>query len=289
MARSFAHDARRTSLTVAPLLLALSIWMAAADDPPDAPAALGGFATSGGSLSGFLSTPLPGTQARADADAASRLEQALRGFDGVVEAHVLLARPSADPSASPDVAAQLRLRPEFRPTDAWLETVRIFSLRTVPSLRPDRLTIVTSDGRILFEAGEALLPTVSTPRTPVLDETFRFEPWWLFAAAAIGFVLVSCGLLLHRLMNHESARAQTDAAEGPLEFLRDVPDETIAHALARERPEMISAMLALAPAEVAERLRRREDLPGQLPAPAGPLDEATVTALADALRRRLAE
>lgn len=291
MAWSSAHDQRRATLSLIPLLLlALHALPAAADDPPAGPTVgRGAFSSGGGVLSDLLSAPLPGTQARADADLAARLQQTLLGFDGVNDARVLVTRVSPEPDAPSGVVVQLKLDPQFRPTPAWLDTLCIFSLRIIPDLDPDRLTIAASDGRTLLEAGESRLPEISTPRTPVLDETFRSGPWWLLAAAGAGFVLVSCGLLLHRLVRGEAGRQEARAADGPLEFLRDLPEERVARVLSQERPEVVAAVMALAPAGLAERLAARCELPAQLPRLAGPLGRPMVNALADALRRRLAE
>ena len=291
MAWSSAHDLRRATLSLIPLLLlALHALPAAADDPPaGTPVGRGTFSSGGGVLSDLLSAPLPGTQARADADLAPRLQQTLLGFDGVNDARVLVTRVSPEPDAPSGLAVQLKLDPQFRPDHARLDTIGIFSLRIIPDLDPDRLTIAASDGRTLFEAGESRLPEISTPRTPVLDETFRSGPWWLLAAAGAGFVLVSCGLLLHRLVRGEAGRQEARAADGPLEFLRDLPEERVARVLSQERPEVVAAVLALAPARLAERLAARGELPAQLPRLAGPLGRPMVTALADAQRRRLAE
>lgn len=267
----------RTSLTwlLLTLLLIASGRHAYAADPPPA------------GLTDLLSAPLPGTQARDDADLSRRLERALADFDGVDGARVILVRPPNSPEALHHAAVQLTLAHGFIPAPAWLNTVRTFCLRTVPHLEPHALTIVDSTGRTLHEAGEALVPPVPPPTTGVVDETFRFEPWWLWAAAGAGFLLVVAGAVSQRILRRDPGPSAPARSDGPLEFLTALPDERIAAALAEERPELIAAVLSLAPPELAARLRRHGALPHDLPRLSGPLDAATAAALTKALRGRL--
>lgn len=280
---------RAGSLLLLALLIACTGDAVVAGETTASGSAGGAFIRSTGTgLSDLLSGPLPGTQAREDADLSARLEHALLGFDGVEAVRVIVARPSDAPDAPPHVAVQLKLVAEFAPTPSWLDTVRLFSLRTIPHLDASSLTIVDSRGQMLSEAGESHLPPIVAPEMGVVDETFHFSPWWLLAAAGVGFVLVIGGVALHRsLRGDREADAEAEAA-GPLDFLREAPEERVARELAGERPEVIAAVIALAPVEMARRLAHRYDLPADLPDLSEPPDPALVTALARALRERLA-
>jgi hypothetical protein len=61
----------------------------------------------------------------------------------------------------------------------------------------------------------------------------------------------------------------------------------VARVLADERPEVIGAVLALVPEELAHSLRRQPALPSEIPTPREQPDPALITALATALRERM--
>ncbi len=293
MTEPSAQGSRRaTRGSVSFLLLALLVACTgdavAAGEFSASGSAGGAFTRSpGAGLSDLLSGPLPGTQAREDADLSARLERALLGFDGVEAVSVIVARPSDAPDAPPHVAVQLKLVAEFTPTPAWLNTVRVFSLRTIPHLDPSSLTIVDSRGQTLSEAGESRLPPMVAPEVGVVDETFRFDPWWLLAAAGAGFVLVIGGVAVQRSLRRNHGSDSEVEAAGPLDFLREAPEERVASVLAGERPEVIAAVIALAPSATARRLARRYEVPADLPHLSEPPDPALVAALARTLRERL--
>lgn len=249
-----------------------------------------GARASVGDLGDLLSAPMPGTRARADADQAARLEGALPGFDGVDRAHVIISRRQDDGAQSPEVAVQLQLREGFSPTPAWLSTLCAFAFRTVPDLDENSLTIVDSAGRTLHEAGASLIaapPARPSPGTGVLDETFRFDPGWLWAAAGLGFLLVVAGLAVQLLLRRGPEVEEPVDVAGPLDFLAGIPVDRLVDVLRDERPEVLAAVVSLAPEAVAERLRRHEALPERIPALTEQLAPDLTEALARELRARL--
>jgi hypothetical protein len=240
-------------------------------------------------LGGLLSAPMPGTQAREVAETAARVEAMLSGFDGVTSAAVIVSPPS-DAEASPDVGVQLALEQDFEPTLTWLDAICAFALRTVPRLDRSSLTVVDSTGRILYDSGEAHLPPTAAalPETGVIDSTFHFEPWWLWVAGGLGFLLVVAAMAAQLLLRDEPEVIEPEHEPGPLDFLEDVPEEQLATALAQEREELVAAVLALAPEPLATRLHEREELTCAPLARIGPPDAMITAALASALRERLA-
>ncbi|MGI5818241.1 MAG: hypothetical protein ACOX9R_09095 [Armatimonadota bacterium] len=264
-------------------LLLLALMPAAKDALAAEPHAL----VSAGGLGGLLSAPLPGTRARDDAQLAASLERALVGFDGVERATVIISRSPEAVASSLHVALQLTLAPDFAPTPAWVETLCGFVLRIIPHLDRGGLTIVESTGRTLYDAGDTRLPPAPTPAIGVIDETFHFEPWWLWAAAGAGFTLVIAGAAVQRFARRDPAPEAVVATPGPLDFLEAVPVEHVAGVLADERREVVGAVLALAPEPVAAALRdQMAERPGVPIAPEHP-DPRMTAALATALRGRL--
>jgi hypothetical protein len=252
--------------------------------------ARGGSPASAGSLSELLSAPLPGTRARSDDDLARRLEGALAGFDGVETAHVLISRQSEDAQSSPGVAVQLHLSEDASLTPAWLSTVCAFCIRTIPGLDATSLTVVDDSGRTLHEDGRTLVPAVSAspPQADrVVDETFRFGPGWLWAAAGAGFLLVVTGLAVQLLLRSQSEEEQRPVEAGSLSFLSTVPIERVVEALRQERPQVLAVVTGLAPEDVAERLREHGAFPDDIPTPTETPAPEMTDALARELRARL--
>jgi hypothetical protein len=239
-------------------------------------------------LGGLLSTPMPGTRARESVELADRLEQALSGFAGVGSVSAIVSAPSDDSVASPQVAVGFTLSDDFSPTPAWLEAICAFSLRIVPDLAPDSLTIVDSSGRTLHDGGVSLLPD-SAPHLDrgVIDETFVFQPWWLWAAGGMGFVLVVLGVVAQLPLRRDTEADDAGREPGLLDFLEDVPEAELVRVLAVEREEIVHAVLALAPEAVVERLWRNDALACEARSALEPPDSRMVSALATALRARL--
>lgn len=273
----FSPQVHRRRMTVLCLLIVLPAFCVEAGAETDLPSA--------GGLGGLLSAPMPGTRARENAELTVSLEQALERFDGVEAANVIVSDVAGQPSTSPSVAVQMTLSDEFIPTTPWLKTIRAFCLRTIPRLDQQSLTVVESSGHVLYDNGEMLVPP--SPEAPVIDATFTFQPWWLWIAAVAGFLLVIAGVMTQRALRTPTASGSEPTEPGPLDFLERVPDERIAVALSRERPEVVAAVLALAPAPLAARIAQHEALPRELSAHSGPPDPATTAALARALRERL--
>lgn len=239
-------------------------------------------------LGGLLSTPMPGTRARESVELAARLERALSGFTGVDSVSAIVSTPSADEAVSPQVAVGMTLREDFSPTPDWLEAVCVLSLRTIPDLSPDSLTIVDSSGRILHDEGVSHLPEIAPPPdTGVIDETFVFQPWWLWAAAGVGFLLVIAGVAAQLPLRRDPQPSDAESEPGPLDFLDGVPEGELVRVLAEEREEIVRAVFALAPEAVVERLRRDEALVCEARSASTPPDSRMVAALAAALRARL--
>lgn len=267
------------------LLLALVVLRAGASfaanpESPEAP----------GRLGRLLSSPLPGTLAHEDAEFATRLETTLAGFDGIESARAIVSGSEDRGDRSRAVVIQLVLADGFCPTQSWLDTIRVVTLRIVPGLDPNALTLVDSTGRILHDAGHTHLPAPA-PAVPrqhgPIDETFHFEPWWLWMAGGVGFVLVVTGVCVQLFLRRDPGPAPEQREPGPLDFLQAVPDERIARTLAGERPEVIGAAMALMPEEQAERLRLLDSFPSDAPLPREQPDPAMAAALAEVLRERL--
>ncbi|MFP4248428.1 MAG: hypothetical protein ACLFU7_02150 [Armatimonadota bacterium] len=268
-------------VVVLPVVLIIACTIAPASAGSDRPVSAQG-------LGGLLSTPMPGTQARESAELADRLEHTLSGFAGVDSVTAIVSPESDDGGVSPQVGVGLTLDDDFAPTPDWLEAVCVLSLRTIPDLAPDSLTIVDSSGRILHDEGVSHLPEIAPPPdTGVIDETFLFQPWWLWAAAGVGFVLVIAGVAAQLPLRRDTQADDAAREPGPLDFLDGVPEGELVRVLAAEREEIVRAVFALAPEAVVERLRRDEALVCEARSASTPPDSRMVAALAAALRARL--
>ncbi|MFW6437601.1 MAG: hypothetical protein ACOCZ7_01195 [Armatimonadota bacterium] len=246
---------------------------------------VGADAQTDASLHGLLSAPMPGTRAREQAELSATLEHALSSFDGVEAVRVIISPSSESAADSPNAAVQMTLSEGFTPNPGWLRAICALCIRTIPLLDRQRLTVVESSGRILYDSGETLLtaPTAA----PVVDATFAFEPWWLSAAAAVGFLVVIAGVMTHRALRKVPEPVAEPRGDGPLDFLARVPDDRIISALSRERPEVIAAVLTLAPEAVARRLRQHEELSVRSAVAISRPGQPMIAALAAALRERL--
>lgn len=232
----------------------------------------------------LLSRPLPGTLAREQYDLSRSLEQALVGFSGVKEAHVLITQESEHPSGSRRAAVQLKLTDGFSPTTPWVGAIADFVRQSVPRLASGDLTIVDASGQTLYSAGVVHVPpplAVSPARPPLT------HPWLIGAAGALSLVLI--WLVLRRGSTPRSAppEPREPAPSGPFGFLAGLSDEELATALRGERAAVVSAVLSRLPREVAARASRT--LGATLPVGGTPeVAPEVLVALAEALRRKLA-
>ncbi|MBD3293275.1 MAG: hypothetical protein GF393_10145 [Armatimonadia bacterium] len=199
---------------------------------------------------------------------------------------MILSRSINRAAEPPEVAVQLRLMDGFSPTARWVSTLSAFSLRTIPDLDANSLIVADSAGSILYEEGSSMVPAATPPAGQgggLVDETFRFEPGWLWAASGLGFLLVVGGLAVQLLLRGESEPEGAAVEAGPLDFLETVPADRIVAALHNERPQVVAAVVGLAPHQVAERLRRHDALPEHV----SPLTERPAPDLTEALAREL--
>lgn len=234
----------------------------------------------------MLSGPLPGTRARDDRDAARALEQALLGFEEVIGVRVIL---TGDPARSPDAARRAAVQLSLAggpPPRAWIETVADFILQAVPGLSETDLTIVDTAGNALFVRG---LPVEPSRSTVVTDYPHGPPPEgertaWLVTAALAGAALVAA-LVLVRRRNGAEIEAPSEPP-APFAFISDLSDEDLCELLRGERPSVVAAIIHLAPAGEAERLRRCCDA-SELPALGRPPFTELAAALESALRTKL--
>ncbi|MEA3402460.1 MAG: hypothetical protein U9R79_14580 [Armatimonadota bacterium] len=247
-------------------------------------------AGSAGGLGEILGRPLPGTPAREDADAAQRLEAALRGFQGVGGAHVIISR-SADSDTDAPVrraAVQLSLTPEHEPSARWVDGLSAFILAAVPHLQAGELTIVDAAGRTLYSRGSpARFMTAPAPPPAASAGPFPFaglSPWIILAAA-----LVCAAGLAFVLLRGARVRPPEEPQRTPSEFafLTSLPDERLRAVLGDERPELLAMVLAQVDRRDAQRMREVLELPSPI-APAAEPDPDVVSAVAEALRRKVA-
>lgn len=208
--------------------------------------------------------PLPGLVPGTSAAQQKRLSSLLRAFEAVQSAEVLMA------GQAPNLAAQVVLKPRSGRTFTaeTLTSLAAMIEQATPGLTRSRLTILQSDGTLLYSEGQCRIPEAAPARTlpPV--------QWLLLALFTVAALVV----VLTRRRTPEAPGGEHFA------FLSQCDDQTLRAILARERPEVVGVLLQYGDGNTARRLRR---LLGQaaVPQPARPVETDTLALLETAVQR----
>jgi len=238
----------------------------------------------------WLSRPLPGTDAREDADLARALERALAGFDGIESARVVIVRPPSrgtlEEPALRRAAVQVKLSSEVPAVSSWTETVATFVSDAIPNLDSQGLTIVDSAGQILYSAGRAQAPQVrisSVGGTEQRPGGATWAWWGLLLAAAVGLVVT---IVLLETQRQRGAQRPVESA-GPLGFMESLSDTELRVIFSDERAQVVGAALSNLAPRARERLRRVLRVPPDVQLPPAPPPTEVLTAMAEAFRAKL--
>lgn len=278
MGRQTAHRSVRGALLPCLMVLIMAVPSHVAlgqrSDAPDR-----------GGLGSLLSRPLPGSEARADADAAAALEEALTGFEGIDACRVILSRESSPSSHPPRRAAvQVTLTEDFEPTLPWLDGIVSFAQQAVPGLDARQLTIVDSTGRTLYAGGDFVALATPAPPPPEEDVAPGLDPGLLIAAGLLACSLV---VLLVALRSRPSPADESPSPPGPFAFVASLDNDELEALLADERSEVAAVVARHCPEEDRRRVRRAAGLAEQPEGQRRDADPEAVSALAEALHRKL--
>lgn len=208
---------------------------------------------------------LPGSQQAAQ----KQLCSLIRRVEPVQTADLLMSGEGSNLSCK----LLLTCRPGRRMTAATLQSIAHLCSGSLPGLTPERLSILDTDGRVLYRDGgvqaAALPPPVGRSPLP-----------WIVVACLLGLIGGSMAL-----QGRRASRARPDDFWGRLTRHQEAD---VLSLLLGERPETVGLLLANLPPCLADRLRkklRRHQV--AIVAPLVPADAKVVEALKLSLQQRL--
>ncbi|MEN6304840.1 MAG: hypothetical protein ABFD96_19070 [Armatimonadia bacterium] len=210
--------------------------------------------------------PAPYALPSSRASQQKRLAGLLRGFEPVQSAEVLLTGEAAQ-----ELSAQVLIKPragrELSP-EVLESLIRVLT-EGCPGLQPARLTVVESNGKLLYAQGQMQTPDLPARRqTPIP---------WLLAALVVGVVAAVAA--------RQPWKRHTAEPAGPFDFLKGAGANSLERLLADERPEVVAVLAR----QLHGPLRRRVEAWLQRQptmAPQHELEGEVREALAAALRRK---